>query len=53
MCDCCGVKEQEEQGKPVQYECTCGTDCECPVIEFAKEPKAVPYCCGVPMKQVK
>ena len=47
---CCGGKEQE---KPVKYECNCGTDCECPIIEFDEEPEAVPLCCGVPMERVK
>ncbi|MEK7275632.1 MAG: hypothetical protein AAB110_10280 [Candidatus Desantisbacteria bacterium] len=51
MCGkCCEVEETE---KPVKYECNCGTDCECPIIEFDKEPETVPYCCDVPMKRVK
>jgi len=50
MCCKCGVKKQE---KPVQYKCTCGTDCKCPIIEFDKEPEAVPCCCGVPMERIK
>jgi len=43
----------ELAGKPVVYKCQCADDCSCSVIEFDKEPKATPYCCGVPMKRVK
>jgi len=51
MCACkCEVEKTE---KLVQYECNCETDCKCPIIEFNEEPKAVPYCYGVPMKRVK
>jgi hypothetical protein len=50
MCETCGCKET---GKPVKYECDCGSDCNCSVIEFDSEPNAVPYCCGHPMKRVK
>jgi hypothetical protein len=28
-------------------------ECNCGVIEFEEEPKATPYCCGVPMKRIK
>ncbi len=50
MCKTCGCGIS---GKPVQYKCECGDDCECGMIEFDEEPKAVPYCCGTPMKRVK
>ncbi len=39
--------------KPVQYKCDCGDECDCSTIEFDEEPKAVPHCCGVPMKRVR
>ena len=50
MCETCGCSVAE---KPVQYKCECSDDCACQVIEFDEEPKAVPYCCGTPMKRVK
>ena len=51
MCENCGCKIAE---KPVQYECQCEEkDCSCGVIEFDEEPKAIPYCCGMPMKRIK
>ena len=50
MCDTCGCSVGD---KPVQYRCECSDDCSCGIIEFDKEPKAVPYCCGEPMKRVK
>lgn len=50
MCDTCGCSTPE---KAVQYKCECGDDCACGIIEFDEEPKAVPYCCGAPMKRVK
>ena len=50
MCKTCGC---EASGKPVKYRCDCGDDCECSIIEFDKEPKATPYCCGMPMKRIK
>ena len=40
MCKSCGCKDA---GKAIKYECAC-TD---------EEPKATPYCCGVPMKLIK
>jgi len=46
----CGCKIAE---KPVQYQCECPEeDCTCGMIEFDKEPKATPYCCGMPMKRL-
>ena len=51
MCEKCGCKVSD---KPVQYECQCEMEeCNCGIIEFDKEPKTTPYCCGVPMKRVK
>jgi len=50
MCETCGCGVA---GKPIKYECECGEDCSCSIIEFDKEPKSVPYCCGIPMKKVK
>lgn len=50
MCETCGCGLA---GKPVQYECDCGDDCACSVIEFDQVPSSVPYCCGVPMRRVK
>ncbi len=51
MCKSCGCKEAD---KPIQYECECSAeDCSCSIIEFDEEPKAAPYCCGVPMKRIK
>lgn len=51
MCESCGCKISD---KPVQYECQCpDDDCSCGVIEFDKEPKSTPYCCGVKMKRIK
>ncbi len=49
-CGTCGCKEGD---KPVQYKCTCEDDCGCSIIEFDKDPKATPYCCGQPMKRIK
>jgi len=50
MCKSCGCKEAN---KPVQYECQCEEeDCNCGIVEFDEEPKAMPYCCGVPMKRI-
>ncbi len=50
VCEKCGCSET---GKPIKYECECGDDCACTVIEFDEEPQATPYCCGVPMKRAK
>ncbi len=51
MCKSCGC---QDAGKKVQYKCQCSMDeCSCGVIEFDEEPKATPYCCGVPMKKIK
>lgn len=50
VCETCGCSET---GKPIKYECECGDDCACNVIEFDEEPQATPYCCGVPMKRAK
>lgn len=52
MCKTCGC---ESTGKSIKYKCDCKeADCNCDsVIEFDKEPKATPYCCGVPMKRIK
>ena len=51
MCKSCGCKVGD---KPVKYECQCEMeDCSCSIIEFDEEPKATPYCCGVPMKRIK
>ena len=50
MCKACGCKDS---GKPVQFKCDCDDDCSCTIIEFDEEPKAVPYCCGAPMKRIK
>ena len=51
MCKSCGCKLAE---KAVQYECQCQKEkCDCSIIEFEVEPKATPYCCGLPMKQIK
>jgi len=50
MCKTCGCAAGD---KPVQYKCECGDECSCAVIGFDEEPKAVPYCCGAPMKRVK
>jgi hypothetical protein len=49
-CTACGCSEK---GKPVQYQCDCGDDCGCSVIEFDSVPKSVPHCCGQPMKRIK
>jgi len=45
----------EESGMKIQYQCDCKeNDCTCDsVIEFDEEPKAVPHCCGAPMKRIK
>ncbi len=48
----CGCKSVAKP-RPYRYKCQCDDDCTCPVIEFDKEPQAVPYCCGGPMKRVK
>lgn len=48
MCKTCGCKPT---GKPIKYQCDCGDDCKCSVIEFDSEPNAIPYCCGSPMKK--
>jgi hypothetical protein len=39
----------------IQYQCGCKEkDCTCDsVIEFEKEPKSIPHCCGAPMKRMK
>jgi len=51
MCESCGCKIAE---KPVQYECQCTEqECSCGIVEFDEEPKAIPYCCGLPMKRIK
>jgi len=51
MCKSCGCKDA---GKTIKYECVCTEEeCSCTTIEFDKEPKATPYCCGVPMKRIK
>ncbi len=50
MCESCGCSLAD---KPVQYKCTCSEECDCLIIEFDEEPKAVPYCCGQPMKRIK
>jgi hypothetical protein len=52
MCKNCGCEVSE---KKIQYKCDCNEkDCTCDsVIEFEKEPKAVPFCCGAPMKRIK
>jgi len=52
MCKNCGC---ENSGKPVKYECDCNNNnnCCCGIIEFEDEPKANPYCCGVPMKRLE
>lgn len=52
MCEHCGC---EMSDKPVQYKCDCSEEeCTCnSIIEFDKEPKSPPYCCGVPMKRIK
>ena len=51
MCESCGCKISN---KPVQYKCQCQDDeCSCGIIEFDKEPKSTPYCCGEPMKRIK
>ena len=51
MCKDCGCKISD---KPVQYQCQCKEDKgDCGIIEFDEEPKATPYCCGVPMKKIK
>ena len=51
MCKNCGCKDA---GKKIQYECVCPDDnCSCSIIEFDEEPKATPYCCGVPMNRIK
>jgi hypothetical protein len=51
MCKTCGC---EDSGKPIKYKCQCPEEnCTCSVIEFKKDPKATPYCCGVPMKKIK
>ena len=52
MCKSCGCESSE---KPVQYKCDCKDDeCTCEsIIEFQKEPNAIPYCCGNPMKRIK
>lgn len=50
MCESCGCKTAN---KPIKYECQCeNKDCSCGIIEFEKEPKSTPYCCGVPMKRI-
>lgn len=47
-CDCI------KASKPIQYKCQCkGEDCNCGIVEFEKEPKAIPYCCGAQMKRIK
>ena len=40
-------------GKPIQYQCDCDEECTCGIVEFDEDPKAIPYCCGVPMKKIK
>lgn len=51
MCEGCGCEVAE---KPIQYECVCEEDgCNCSIIEFDEGPRAVPYCCGVPMRRIK
>ncbi|MEM0492494.1 MAG: hypothetical protein QXS02_00830 [Candidatus Thermoplasmatota archaeon] len=52
MCNSCGC---ETKGMRIQYQCDCkNEDCVCgSIIEFEREPKASPYCCGVPMKRIK
>ena len=51
MCKSCGC---ETAGKKIQYKCDCPEEeCNCGIIEFDEEPKAIPYCCGVPMKRIK
>jgi hypothetical protein len=51
MCKSCGCKDA---GKEIKYECTCSDEvCSCGTIEFDEEPKAIPYCCGLPMKRIK
>ena len=51
MCKSCGC---EDRGLKVQYVCDCKDEhCSCDsIIEFKEEPKAVPYCCGTPMKRL-
>jgi len=29
-----------DTGKPVQYKCECGDECDCLIIEFDEEPEA-------------
>ncbi len=55
MCSTCGCKgkKSKKEEKPVRYQCTCAENCDCPIIEFDKEPDTVPYCCGLPMKRIK
>jgi hypothetical protein len=51
MCKDCGCRISD---KPIQYQCQCEEDeCDCSIIEFDEEPKAIPYCCGAPMKRIK
>jgi len=47
--------ECETSEKQIQYKCNCKEkDCSCDqAITFEKEPQAVPFCCGTPMKRVK
>lgn len=46
-------KKEEPSSERIVYVCDCG-DPKCEhKVEFDKEPKATPYCCGVPMKRVK
>lgn len=53
MCETCGCSAVGKPKKPEQYNCGCEEDYSCSLIEFDKEPKSVPYCCGIPMKRVK
>ena len=52
MCEQCSC---ESSGKQFQYVCDCKKEaCDCSqIIEFDEEPKATPYCCGMPMKKIK
>jgi hypothetical protein len=51
MCENCGCKIAS---RPIQYKCQCKEEaCSCSIIEFEKEPKSIPYCCGLPMKRGK
>jgi hypothetical protein len=52
MCKNCGC---EESSMKIQYQCNCkDKDCTChSIIGFDTEPKAVPHCCGAPMKRKK